>query len=397
MIENRTAENRTNGNPATDNRTKKYEGKAKIVWEPGTGDEAALAEAGLSAADVYVVEFKDSATAFDGKKKGTIGGKGRCNNLISARLFELLEREGVPTHFVRTVSDHEMLVRRLRIIPVEVVVRNVAAGSLAKRLGLEEGTPLPGAVLELNYKRDDLGDPMVNRYHIRAMDLATEDEMDRVEELALRINDILGKVLGDCDLRLIDFKLEFGLAASGEVVLGDEISPDTCRFWDTASGEKLDKDRFRRDLGGVEEAYEEVLRRVTAASERWQAKWPAAGGGARTASGGKVASAAEPAAPAEAGLPAAYHAPVFVTLKKTVLDPQGVAVQNALRSLGYSEVADVRVGKFITLELTEASRERVDEMCRRLLANPVIEDYTFEIKPHPGGNRRPDGQPEGGR
>ncbi len=348
-------------------RAKLYEGKAKIVWKPGASDRQALSETGVPAGEAYVVEFKDDATAFDGKKRGQIGGKGPCNNRISGLLFELLEREGIPTHFIKTLGDREMLVRRLDIIPVEVVIRNVAAGSLAKRLGVDEGVAMERPVLELYYKSDPLGDPMVNRYHVRAMNWASDAEMDRIEALALRVNVILSEVLAACGLRLIDFKLEFGRAggeagrtasAPDGILLGDEISPDTCRFWDLRTNEKLDKDRFRRDLGGVEEAYREVLRRVTAAAASW-------GAGRATA-----AAAREP-------IPA--RARVFVTLKKTVLDPQGVAVENALKTLGYAEVKDVRVGKFIILELEQATPERIDEMCRRLLANPVIEDYRFEL------------------
>jgi len=391
----------------TTTRQKLYEGKAKIVWNPGANDagfllgEAALvagARAGSrsSAATppegAYIVEFKDEATALDGKKRGQVGDKGRCNNLISAALFELLEHEGVPTHYLGTLGDREMLVRRLDIIPVEVVIRNVAAGSLAKRLGLDEGTPLARSVLELYYKSDALGDPMVNRFHVRAMGWASEAEMDRVESLALRVNEILGRALVDCGLRLIDFKLEFGRTGSGEILLGDEISPDTCRFWDLTTNEKLDKDRFRRDMGGVEEAYLEVLRRVLAAAEKWRTGWRT--GRAATAAGSAPVApgASVPAAPATA--PA--QARVFVTLKKTVLDPQGVAVENALKTLGFGEVTDVRVGKFIVLELEEATPERVDDMCRRLLANPVIEDYRFEIQPTSGlcGGLRPGGKAE---
>lgn len=348
-------------------RTRLHEGKAKILWDAGDPDS-------------YVMEYKDDATAFDGAKRGRIGGKGHCNNLISAVLFELLEREGVPTHYLGTLGDHEMRVRRLTIVPVEVVVRNVAAGSLAKRLGLAEGTPLTRPVLELYYKSDPLGDPMVNRYHVAAMGWASEAEMDRIESLALRVNGILGRALGDCGLRLIDFKLEFGRTLSGDMVLGDEISPDTCRLWDTTTSEKLDKDRFRRDLGGVEEAYQEVLRRVQAAAPKWRGE-------------GKGA-----AAPAAEAVPAIAQAHVYVTPKRTVLDPQGAAVENALKTMGYGEVRSVRVGKFIVLELEEADlpssggpqagptaaerlRRRVDDMCRKLLSNPVIEDYRVDILP----------------
>ncbi|MHB8926167.1 MAG: phosphoribosylaminoimidazolesuccinocarboxamide synthase [Bacillota bacterium] len=226
-----------------------YEGKAKIVYE--TTDP-----------DLLIVEYKDSATAFDGKKKGIIENKGVYNNRMSTVFFEYLEGRGLKTHYVKTLSDREMLVKRLKILPIEVVVRNIAAGSLAKRLGLEEGTPLRSTVLEFYYKSDALGDPMINEDHIRAAGLAEPEQVREVERQALAINGYLGEFLAPRNIDLIDFKLEFG-THHGQVLLGDEISPDTCRFWDRTTKEKLDKDRFRRDLGGAEEAYQEVLRRVT--------------------------------------------------------------------------------------------------------------------------------------
>ncbi len=228
---------------------KLYEGKAKIIFDTGRSD-------------AYLVEYKDDATAFNAQKRGTIGDKGPVNRDVSAMLFRYLEERGIPTHYVESVGEREMVVRRLRMIPVEVVVRNVAAGSLAKRLGLEEGTVLRRPVLEFYYKDDDLGDPMINEYHIQALELATLEQVREMADLAWRVNEELSALLEKAGLRLIDFKLEFGLDEAGRVVLGDEISPDTCRFWDARTGEKLDKDRFRRDLGGVEEAYQEVLRRL---------------------------------------------------------------------------------------------------------------------------------------
>lgn len=235
-----------------------YEGKAKIVYE---ADDPGMA----------IVYFKDSATAFDGKKRGTIGDKGRCNALISAKLFEVLEEAGVSTHFVKLLDDRTMLVKKLEIIPVEMVVRNISAGSVSKRLGLEEGVAFDEPILEYYYKSDQLGDPMINRYHIRALRLASDAEMDELERLSKRINEVLSAFLDEKELKLVDFKLEFGRylppgARSPRIVLGDEITPDTCRLWDKQTEEKLDKDRFRRDLGGVEEAYKEVLRRVTGLS-----------------------------------------------------------------------------------------------------------------------------------
>ena len=225
-----------------------YEGKAKIVY--ATDDP-----------DLVLVFFKDDATAFDGKKRAEIPDKGHCNNLISACLFEVLEQAGVPTHFVDVAGPRQMVVRRLEMIPLEVVVRNVAAGSLVRRLGLEEGRELDPPVIELYYKNDALGDPMVNRHHVRALGAAEPGEIDEMERLALRVNQVLRPFLAERGLKLVDFKLEFG-RAGGRIVLGDEISPDTCRFHDIETGEILDKDRFRRDLGGVIDAYREVLRRL---------------------------------------------------------------------------------------------------------------------------------------
>ena len=226
-----------------------YEGKAKKVF--ATTDE-----------NLYIVDYKDDATAFNGLKKGTIAGKGIINNRMTNHLMRLLEKEGIPTHFVQELSDRETLVKKVTIVPLEVVVRNIAAGSLAKRLGLPEGEKMRRTVLEFCYKNDELGDPMVNDYHILAMGYATEEELNTIKDYALRINDFLSNYLKDLNIELVDFKLEFGKTADGAIVLADEISPDTCRFWDSTTHEKLDKDRFRRDLGGVEEAYQEVMKRL---------------------------------------------------------------------------------------------------------------------------------------
>lgn len=226
-----------------------YEGKAKRIFATANEDEV-------------LVYYKDDATAFNGEKKGTILNKGILNNRISSFFFKLLSEQGIPNHFVSMPSDREMLVKSLKILLVEVVVRNIAAGSLAKRIGWEEGRKMPCTVVEMYYKNDDLGDPLINDYHIKALGLATAEQVEKMEEYALKINTILTNYLKEKDLELIDFKLEFGLH-KGEVMLGDEISPDTCRFWDSKTGEKLDKDRFRRNLGNVEEAYKEVLLRLT--------------------------------------------------------------------------------------------------------------------------------------
>ncbi|MFZ5626423.1 MAG: phosphoribosylaminoimidazolesuccinocarboxamide synthase [Bacillota bacterium] len=226
-----------------------YEGKAKKIY--------ATDQPGL-----VWIEYKDDATAFNGLKKGTISGKGELNNKISAYFFEFLAQKGIESHFVQLVSDNEQIVKKVEIVPLEVVVRNIAAGSLAKRLGMEEGTAMQQPVVELYYKNDELGDPLINYYHALALGLATREEMLYMEEMGLKINAILQEYLRDKEIILVDFKLEFG-RVDGKIILADEISPDTCRFWDAQTREKLDKDRFRRDLGGVEEAYQEVYRRLT--------------------------------------------------------------------------------------------------------------------------------------
>ena len=225
-----------------------YEGKAKKVFR--TDDD-----------NLYIVQYKDDATAFNGLKKGTIVGKGIVNNRMSNHMFRLLEKDGVPTHYVEELSERETLVKKVEIVPIEVIVRNIAAGSLSKRLGLPEGTKLNTTVLEYCYKDDELGDPMINDYHIAAMGLATKEEMQTIAEMALHVNRFMANYLKDLNIELIDFKLEFGRTPDG-IVLADEISPDTCRFWDSNTGDKLDKDRFRRDMGGVEDAYQEVMRRL---------------------------------------------------------------------------------------------------------------------------------------
>ena len=227
----------------------KYEGKAKKVWE--------TAEPGL-----LIVEYKDDATAFNAQKRGSIAQKGVMNNAISAKLFTLLSDQGVPTHFLERLSEREQLVRSVEIIPVEVVVRNRAAGSFAQRYGVEEGMELDPIVIEWCYKSDELGDPPMNDATAVALGFATEEDLAELFEMAVAVNEGLSEFFAERDLELIDFKLEFGRTSDGELVLADEISPDTCRLWDAGSGERLDKDRFRRDLGGVEEAYREVLRRV---------------------------------------------------------------------------------------------------------------------------------------
>jgi phosphoribosylaminoimidazole-succinocarboxamide synthase len=228
----------------------RYEGKAKRVY--ATADPA-----------VYIVEYKDDATAFNGVKKAQIGGKGAINNAITAAIYPQLEAAGIPTHFIEKLSEREQRVKAVEIVPVEVIVRNVAAGSFSKRLNIEEGTPLPRPVVEYCYKSDALGDPLINTDTAVSLGWATETELARIHELALQVREFLTPFFLARGIKLIDFKLEFGKLANGEIVLADEISPDTCRFWDAETNEKMDKDRFRRDLGGVEDAYAEMLRRVT--------------------------------------------------------------------------------------------------------------------------------------
>ncbi len=226
-----------------------YEGKAKKVY--ATDDP-----------EICIVSYKDDATAFNGLKKGTITGKGVVNNRMSNFMFRLLEKQGIPTHYVEELSDRETAVKKVVIVPLEVIVRNTAAGSLSKRLGLPEGTPMKTPVLEYSYKNDELGDPMVNDYHIFAMELATREELAQIASMSFRINEIMVEFFKSVGVDLIDFKIEFGKTGDGKILLADEISPDTCRFWDVNTHEKLDKDRFRRDLGGVEDAYAEMMRRI---------------------------------------------------------------------------------------------------------------------------------------
>ncbi|MDR1785185.1 MAG: phosphoribosylaminoimidazolesuccinocarboxamide synthase [Spirochaetaceae bacterium] len=228
-----------------------YEGKAKKVF--ATTDP-----------NLVIIDYKDSATAFNGRKKGEIDSKGALNNAIASQLFELLAAKGIPSHFVQKLSDREMLCKRVKILPLEVITRNVAAGSFSQRLGVPEGSALKTTVYELSYKDDALGDPLINDYHAVAVGAATWDDLETLYGMTKKINGILSAFFLERGVRLIDFKLEFGKDSSGAIILADEISPDTCRFWDAATGEKLDKDRFRRDLGNVKEAYVEIFNRMGA-------------------------------------------------------------------------------------------------------------------------------------
>ena len=230
--------------------TQLYEGKAKKVF--ATNDP-----------QYVIVSYKDDATAFNGEKKGTIVGKGAINNQMSNLLMQMLEKHGVPTHFVEQLSERETVVKKVTIVPLEVIVRNISAGSFAKRYGVKEGIVFDAPTFEFSYKNDDLGDPLLNTSHALALKLATAEEIDTIRTMALKVNDLLKDYFAKLNVTLVDFKLEFGRLADGTIVLADEISPDTCRFWDSTTGEKLDKDRFRRDMGGVEEAYQEMMRRLT--------------------------------------------------------------------------------------------------------------------------------------
>ena len=226
-----------------------YEGKAKKVF--ATDDP-----------NLCIVDYKDDATAFNGQKKGTIVGKGVVNNRMSNFMFQLLEKHGVKTHFVEELSDRETLVKKVSIVPLEVIIRNLSAGSFAKRYGVEEGIEFAQPTIEFSYKNDDLGDPLINDYHALALGLATQEEIDTIKAMAFKVNEVMKEYFKKLDVILVDFKLEFGKTADGEIVLADEISPDTCRFWDVHTHEKLDKDRFRRDLGGVEEACGDIMKRI---------------------------------------------------------------------------------------------------------------------------------------
>ncbi len=228
-----------------------YEGKAKKVFKTDNPNE-------------FIIEYKDDATAFNGEVKGSIGGKGVINNKMTGVIFTMLEEKGIPTHFVKILSENEQLVKAVTIFPLEVIIRNTAAGSICKRLGLEEGLKLDSPIFEFCYKNDDFGDPVINDYHAIAMKLATAEEIAVIREMTFKINEILKAYFLERGINLVDFKIEFGKTNDGQIVLADEISPDTCRFWDVETNEKLDKDRFRRNLGHIEEAYEEMLKRVQA-------------------------------------------------------------------------------------------------------------------------------------
>ena len=226
-----------------------YEGKAKKVFA-------------TDGPNLVIVDYKDDATAFNGLKKGSIAGKGVINNVMSNHMFQLLEKQGVPTHFVEQLSERETLVKKVSIVPLEVIIRNISAGSFAKRFGVEEGIVFDEPTIEFSYKNDELGDPLMNAYHAIALKAATREEIETIKAMAFKVNEVMKQYFDTLNVILVDFKLEFGKTADGKIVLADEISPDTCRLWDKTTKEKLDKDRFRRDMGGVEEAYQEIMKRV---------------------------------------------------------------------------------------------------------------------------------------
>ena len=226
-----------------------YEGKAKKVYATENPE-------------ILLVEYKDDATAFNGQKKGTIAGKGAINNRVTNYMMRLLEKEGIATHFVEEISERQTLVKRVSIVPLEVIIRNISAGSFAKRFGVNEGIVFAEPTIEFSYKNDELGDPLMNAYHAVALSLATKEEIETIKKMAFKVNEVMKEFFKNLGVDLVDFKLEFGKLSDGTIVLADEISPDTCRFWDSKTHEKLDKDRFRRDMGGVEDAYQEIMNRV---------------------------------------------------------------------------------------------------------------------------------------
>ncbi len=352
-----------------------YEGKAKKVY--ATADP-----------ELHVIEYKDDATAFNAQKRGTIAGKGEVNAAVATRIFEFLAEAGVPTHLEALLSPREQLVKAVRIVPLEVVVRNRAAGSFAKRYGVPEGGELSPVVVEWCLKDDALGDPMLNDSAAVALGIVTPEELETLFELTAEVNDLLKPFFAARGLDLVDFKLEFGVDSDGDIVLADEISPDTCRLWDSSTGDKLDKDRFRRDLGGVEEAYQEVRRRVltpmaqdaaivadhVAERRSWELGEHhhehqhhhdhAHDHDART-----------------------YNAVVDVMLRRSILDPQGRAVEATVHRLGHGNVQGVRVGKRITFAVEgerAAVEAQVAALAADLLSNPVMEDVQVELEPAEG-------------
>ena len=333
-----------------------YIGKAKDIFE--TDD-----------INVLRAYFRDSATAFNAQKKGEIQNKGKVNATMSTLLFNLLEQNGIKTHFIKQVSENELLIKRVKIIPLEVIVRNIAAGSLCKRLGIKEGKVLKSPIVEFSYKNDELGDPLLTRaYIINALEVSDNKTLDIITEWTLKINEIFKEFFLNVGIKVVDFKLEYGTDKDGNLLLADELSPDNFRFWDAKTNEKLDKDRFRQDLGNVEDAYQEMLKRVKEGSADVIAR--------------SKATKQSPNA-SRNDVNTQYSVRVQVLPKSDILDPQGQAVEKALQSLGYKEIKDLKIGKEIVFKINAVSeheaKNQIKEMCDRLLANPVIEDYKIEI------------------
>ena len=333
---------------------KLYEGKAKIIYE--TKDK-----------NLVIQHFKDDATAFNNLKKAKVEGKGVLNNRISEHILSNLSQCGIKTHLVKRLNMREQLIRKAEIFPIEFIVRNIATGSLTKRLGIPEGTVMEKPLLEYCYKKDELNDPLISKEHIYSFGWATENEIKIIDKMTLRINDLLSGMFRAVGIKLVDFKIEYGKAWNKdtdkkEIVLADEISPDTCRLWDSKTEKKLDKDRFRKDLGNIIQAYQDVARRLGIMPEETNIS---------EVNFGKT-------------IPIKFKKnklkfSVTVILKKDVLDPQGKVVQNTLMNLGMDNLKSIRQGKFFEIEIDEKNQDiaqqKVDEMCKKLLVNLIIEEY----------------------
>ena len=336
---------------------KLYEGKAKILYE--TSNKSLL-----------IQHFKDDATAFNNKKKSKIEGKGVLNNRISEHIYNILSQSGIKTHLEKRLNMREQLVKKVEILPIEFIIRNIATGSLTKRLNITEGTVLKKPLIEYCFKNDELNDPLVSEEHIENFNWATKSEIEKIKEISLRINDILIGLFRGVRIKLVDFKLEFGRCWNKEnnsyqILLADEISPDTCRLWDVATEKKMDKDRFRKDLGNIVEAYQEVAKRLGILQET---------------SNIKEVKFTKPSSIKLKKNKLKFE--ITVTLKQEVLDPQGSAVLHTLKSLGHESVQKVRQGKSFEIDLSENDEsknlEKIKKMCEDLLVNSVIEDYKIK-------------------
>ena len=333
---------------------KLYEGKAKIIYE--TKDK-----------DIVIQHFKDDATAFNNLKKAKVEGKGVLNNRISEYILNNLSQCGIKTHLIKRLNMREQLIKKVEIFPIEFIVRNIATGSLTKRLDISEGTILERPLLEYCYKKDELQDPLISKEHIYSFGWATKEEIEIIDKTTLRINDLLTGLFRGIGIKLVDFKIEYGKiwnkdTNQKEIILADEISPDTCRLWDVKTEKKLDKDRFRKDLGNVIQGYQEVARRLNIMPEETNIS---------EVNFGKTTSIKFKKNKLKFS--------VIVTLKKDVLDPQGKVVQNTLQSMGMDKLKSIRQGKYFEIELDNSNeneaKKKVEDMCQKLLANLIIEDY----------------------